>query len=306
MHRRTFLAALGATGALSGCLSDSGERTPTADTKETPTATPASGAGESPTPGTPTEGGSGRGPGSAASETQEETTLGAFGRPSTICEEEIKPDSGIYAIRQPAFAEDWSTHDVDSTYWYDARAEGLTDEQTIIGLTTGDGARAYPLTVLNIHEVVNDTFASPILVTFCPLCRSGMVADRRLDGDATAFGVSGLLWRPESIQTEASKQQNRTFGASATGGNEVTVSNNGNLVMYDAATWSYWSQVLARSICGPRAGTELDIVPSSVASWGEWKENHPNTEVLLPPPHSETVTPGTILGAGGDSNEASN
>jgi len=280
MNRRQFLAAVPAVGVLAGCLSG-------ADADATPTA-------ETPTPGSPETGSDG-----------ESVNLAAFGTPSTICEEEIKPDSGIYAVLEPAFAEDWSSYDVDSKYWYDARAEGLTDEQTVIGLTTGDGARAYPLTVLNIHEVVNDTFGGPMLVTFCPICRSGMVADRRLGGDVTEFAVSGLLWRPERIQTEASKQENRSFGASATGGDEATVSNNGNLVMYDAATRSYWSQILAQSICGPKAGTRLDIVPSSVASWGGWKESHPDTEVLLPPPHSEAVAPGTVLGTDEGTNDQS-
>lgn len=301
MYRRKFLTALGTVGAVSGCLSGPDQTTSTADTGGTPSGTPDPPAGTTSTPGNP--------PGSptvdstenGGAETDEVNNLGAFGRPSTVCEEEIRPDSGIHAVTEPAFAEDWSSDDVDSRYRYDARSEGLTDEQTVIGLTTGEAARAYPLTVLNSHEVVNDSFGGPVLVTFCPLCRSGMVADRRLGGDPSLFAVSGLLWRPERIQTEASKERNRTFGASATGGGQTTVSNNGNLVMYDAATRSYWSQILAKGICGPQAGTELDIVPSSVASWGEWRETHPDTEVLLPPPHSGTVAPGRVLGADGNS-----
>lgn len=303
MHRRTFLAALGATAALSGCLSGSEEATPTADTGRTPSGTPGPAGGAESTPGTPTNSASAEGAGNEAENTGNVTDLGSFGVPTTICEEEIRPDSGIYAILEPAFADDWSTHDVDSTYWYDAGSEGLADEQTVIGLTTGDGARAYPLTVLNIHEVVNDTVEVPVLVTFCPLCRSGMVADRRLGGDPTEFAVSGLLWQPERIQSVASEQRNRTFGASATGGEEMSVRHSGNLVMYDAATGTYWSQILAKGICGPEAGTELDIVPSAVASWGEWRDRHPGTEVLLPPPHSETITPGTVLGAAGETTD---
>jgi hypothetical protein len=302
VYRRKFLAGLGAAGTLSGCLSGPDETTSTAGTGGTPSGTPGPTEATTPTRETPTGGTAGDSAGQGGMGTGETTSLGAFGTPSTICEEELRPDSGIDAIIDPAFAEDWSSDDVDSTYRYDARSEGLRDEQTVIGLTTGEGARAYPLTVLNVHEVVNDAFGGPVLVTFCPLCRSGMVADRRLDGDASLFGVSGLLWRPERIQTEASKERNRTFGASATGGRETAVSNNGNLVIYDAATRSYWSQILARGICGPRAGTELEIVPSSVAGWGEWREKHPETEVLLPPPHSKTIPSGKILGADGETN----
>jgi hypothetical protein len=64
--------------------------------------------------------------------------------------------------------------------------------------------------------------------------------------------------------------------------------------MYDRATGSYWSQILATAICGPMTDTELAIVPSTVATWAEWRDEFPETDVLLPPPHSETVDPGAI------------
>ena len=277
MNRRQFLVAAGTASLLAGCLSGAEPRGATTTPRGNGTATPA--------PETAGDGDS--------------ANLAAFGTPSTICEADIQTGHGIEAVVEPAFASDWSAHGVDRAYRYAPDTEGLTDEQTVIGLSTDGGARAYPLTVLNVHEVVNETLGGPVVVTFCPLCRSGMVADRHVDGEVTQFAVSGLLWRPERIQTEASKEDNRTFGASATGGTETEVSNNGNLVMYDAATQSYWSQVLAQSICGPLAGTKLDIFPSSVASWGGWRETHPDTEVLLPPPHSGTVAPGRILGADG-------
>jgi hypothetical protein len=288
VHRREFLAALGASTALAGCLTDtpsSDERqSPTESQRETP-ATNGTGEGSTPTPG-------------AAESTAQESTggLAEYGIPPTICEEAIEPESGIYAITDPSFEADWTGYEVDSKYRYDG-ATGLTDEQTVIGLATDEGARAYPLTILTTHEAVNGSFGGPVLVTFCPICRSGMVADRRLSGEATQFAVSGLLWQPERIQSEASAASNRTFGASATGGEEVSVRHSGNLVLYDAATRSYWSQILARGICGPHAGTDLDVCPSTVATWGEWRAEHPATEVLLPPPYSGTVDPGTVLGS---------
>lgn len=287
MNRRAFLATLGASAALAGCLTgrpaSDGSQSATDRPGETPAA---NGTGEGSTPT----------PGGADSPAQESTGgLAEYGIPSTICEEAIEPESGIYAITDPSFDADWTGYEVDSKYRYDG-ATGLTDEQTVIGLATDAGARAYPLTILTTHEAVNDTVGGPVLVTFCPICRSGMVADRRLSGEATQFAVSGLLWQPERIQSEASAASNRTFGASATGGEEVSVRHSGNLVLYDAATHSYWSQILARGICGPHAGTDLDVRPSTVATWGEWRAEHPDTEVLLPPPHSGTVDPGTVLG----------
>jgi hypothetical protein len=123
-----------------------------------------------------------------------------------------------------------------------------------------------------------------------------MVASRRVGGEATRFAVTGQLWRPEWLLERASEDQGRTFGATYSGGEERSVRHNGNLVMYDAATRSYWSQILARGVCGPHTGTELEIRPSSVTTWGEFRDRHPDGEVLLPPLHSGTIEPGEILG----------
>ncbi|WP_370515787.1 DUF3179 domain-containing protein [Halapricum sp. CBA1109] len=160
---------------------------------------------------------------------------------------------GIPAITDPAFAADWSG--------VENRGESLEldDEDTVVGVARDGEARAYPLRILDWHEVVNDEFGGPLLVTFCPLCGSGMTAVRRVDGEVTTFGVSGLLFRSD-------------------------------LVMYDAATESLWSQIMATAIRGPRTGESLALVPSSLTTWGEWRTDHPRTRVLLPPPDSGTIT----------------
>lgn len=80
------------------------------------------------------------------------------------------------------------------------------------------------------------------------------------------------------------------FGV-ATDGSRTGVRNSGNLVLYDAATGSYWSQILVRAICGPRRGDDLEIAPSTVATWGEWRRERPETDVLLPPPRSVAGNP---------------
>jgi hypothetical protein len=101
----------------------------------------------------------------------------------------------------------------------------------------------------------------------------------------TTFGVSGQLWQPPDIYAASAETDGRVFGASATDG-EAEVRNSGNLVLYDERTRSYWSQLLAEAICGERQGERLGIVPSTVTTWGEWRADHPETDVLLPPPHS--------------------
>jgi hypothetical protein len=184
----------------------------------------------------------------------------------------------IPAITDPAFARDWEGLELtaSSAPFRESVRPRLSSGSPVIGVARDGRARAYPLSVLNWHEVVNDRFGGPLLVTYCPLCGSGVVAERRVgvgtdpggsgggatdapgDGRSTPFGVSGLLWR-------------------------------GNLVLYDRATGSRWSQLLARAIRGPRTGERLRSLPSRLTTWGEWREGNPGTEVLLPPPRSDTV-----------------
>ena len=86
------------------------------------------------------------------------------------------PKDGIPAIDDPAFVP--------------VGEAGLLDREPVIGLTFGDDSRAYPLRILMWHEIVNDVVGDvPVAVTFCPLCNTGIVFDRRLDGHVLAFGT---------------------------------------------------------------------------------------------------------------------
>lgn len=206
-------------------------------------------------------------------------SLAEQGVPPTVCEESLDPD-GIRAIADPVFGAPAAFPDAPDRY------RPLVDERTVVGLTHDGAARAYPLTVLNVHEVVNDAFGAPVIVTYCPICRSGMVAERRVAGTRTLFDVSGLLWQPPRVYSAASEEDGRVFSD-----REEGIANNGNLVLYDAATGSYWSQLLATAICGDRRGERMTIRPASVTTWGRWRREHPETTVLLPPPVSTTVDP---------------
>lgn len=203
------------------------------------------------------------------------------GIPQTICQEDVR-DIGIVEIVEPAFGPDWTGIDAGGQYGE------LTDDDVVVGIERDGTTRAYPLAILWRHEIVNDTVGEPIIASYCPLCKSGVVAGRRVAGEPTIFRVSGLLWRPEAIRAEAAEHRGRVFGADMASG-ETDVVNAANLVMVDDATGSYWSQLLVRAICGPRNGDVLTIVPSTVARWDEWRANHPDTDVLLPPPASETA-----------------
>lgn len=256
MDRRTYLAGL-ATGSLTGiagCL----EAPPTLDPFSTPSPTP-----------TPVDA----------------PSLAEQGRPPEICSTELV-DLGIYAIDEPAFGESWQAVEIPDQY---AETGRLAADDVVIGIEQAGAARAYPVSVLWHHEIVNDPgieSGSPVLVTYCSLCRSGMVARRTLEEQTLTFGVTGQLWQPPQLQTRASEAEGRVFAVARDDPDPGDVRNVGNLVMFDTQTGSYWSQILARGICGPHAGDTLTILPSRTARWGKWKAEHPETDLLLPPPHS--------------------
>lgn len=208
-------------------------------------------------------------------------SLAQTGFPPTVCEEPTQPWA-LLEIDDPQFASDWP-QDVDEKYADDGI---LDDTQVVVGVTGGERPRAYPVTVLWRHEVVEDTYAGePLLVTYCSLCRSGMVASRVVAGETRSFRATGLLWQPEDVFAAAAEADNRSFGATVRD-TDVGVRNSGNLVMVDRESGSYWSQLLARAICGPLENEALAIRPSRVATWGDWRREHEGTEVLLPPPYS--------------------
>ncbi len=131
-----------------------------------------------------------------------------------------------------------------------ASAAPWNGEEVVIGVTRAGEARAYPIAILNHHELVNDTLGGePILVSYCPLCGTGLVFDRRVDGQARRFGVSGLLYQSD-------------------------------LLLYDRESESLWSQIESTAVTGPALGQRLRVLRSAQVPWSSWKERHPNTTVL--------------------------
>ena len=124
------------------------------------------------------------------------------------------------------------------------------DAESVIGLVLGGQAKAYPIRLLSLHEIVNDRVADvPVAVTWCPLCYSAIVFDRHVAGQVLTFDVSGYLLES-------------------------------NLVMIDRQTRTLWSQVLGQSLRGPLRRSWLEILPSQLVTWGDWKAAHPDALVL--------------------------
>jgi hypothetical protein len=126
----------------------------------------------------------------------------------------------------------------------------LIDREPVIALELNGDARAYPLGILTRHEIVNDVVGGvPVAVTFCPLCNSAIVFQRELDGVVYEFGVSGFL-------------------------------RNSDMVMFDRQTDTWWQQFTGDAVVGELTGSLLDVVPSSVVSWGDFRSTYPNGQVL--------------------------
>lgn len=130
------------------------------------------------------------------------------------------------------------------------QAASLPASERVLAVSIGKAARAYPLSVLNRHQVIDDTVGGePLAVTFCPLTQSAAVFKRTVDGKPTEFEVSDELYQS-------------------------------NLVLSDAATRSLWSQVEGAAIKGPMAGRHLEVVPCVVTQWGLWKKFHPTSAII--------------------------
>jgi len=126
----------------------------------------------------------------------------------------------------------------------------IRDGDLVVGININGKAKAYPLQILNWHEIINDQISDiPVAVTFCPLTRSAITFDRRVEGDTLEFGVSGLLY-------------------------------NSNVVMYDRNYEGLWSQLKTGGLTGKFASQDLKIIPSQVTTWKNWREQHPETLIL--------------------------
>ena len=129
-------------------------------------------------------------------------------------------------------------------------ADFLKPEDRVIGVSYKGVTRAYPIRILNWHEIVNDQMnGESVAVTFCPLCGTGIVYSGDFDGKPHQFGVSGLLY-------------------------------NSDVLLYDRETETLWSQILSKGISGKLVNQALKVIPSSHTSWQSWRKQHPKTQVL--------------------------
>jgi hypothetical protein len=147
------------------------------------------------------------------------------------------PKDGIPALSDPKLIDA-----LDATY--------LQPNDRVIGIELDGIARAYPISILNWHEIVNDQINDrQFAVTYCPLCGTGVAFSSKVAGKVTEFGVSGLLY-------------------------------NSDVLLYDRNTDSLWSQIMGESVAGKLVGEKLNPIPISHTTWRDWLARHPETRVL--------------------------
>jgi ribosomal protein S27AE len=129
-------------------------------------------------------------------------------------------------------------------------ARFLRGRERVLGITLNGVNRAYPIKILNYHEIVNDVIGdTPITVTYCPLCGSGIAFFADHDDQRLIFGVAGLLY-------------------------------NNDVLLYDRQSESLWSQLMGEAITGPMLGDRLIRLPIAHTTWRDWRERHPDSQVL--------------------------
>ncbi len=141
---------------------------------------------------------------------------------------------------------------IDAPRFRPASEVELAGREPVISFAVGEDVRAYPLRILIWHEIVNDVVGGvPVAVTFCPLCNTGIVFDRRLGGRVLDFGTTGKL-------------------------------RNSDLVMYDRQTESWWQQFTGEAIVGALTGQRLEMLPSRLESFASFRRRVPDGRVLVP------------------------
>ncbi len=129
----------------------------------------------------------------------------------------------------------------------------LSPKEPVVSIVINGDARAYPLRILTWHEIANDKVGGvPVAVTYCPLCNSAIVFDRRVGGRVLTFAVSGKLRKSD-------------------------------MVMYDRETQSWWQQFEGRGLVGVMAGKRLKMVPMRMESFERFRKRFPAGKVLAPP-----------------------
>jgi len=126
----------------------------------------------------------------------------------------------------------------------------LEPDNLVVGMVQNGIAKAYAHRILDWHEIVNDQVGDKnVALTYCPLTGTAVAWNRQVGSEITSFGVSGKLY-------------------------------NTNLMPYDRATDSYWSQMRLDCVNGDLINTRIETFPVIETTWETWQAMYPNSMVM--------------------------
>lgn len=128
--------------------------------------------------------------------------------------------------------------------------------EPVIVIQAGGRAKAYPLSILTLYELSNDSLdGKELMITFCPTCNAAIVFNRELSVNGKKrllqFGISGLLMHND-------------------------------MVMYDKQTQTWWEQLMGSAVVGELAGTNLELTPALLISVKDYFDRFPDGDILSP------------------------
>lgn len=132
-----------------------------------------------------------------------------------------------------------------------ASGSGMEKSKLIIGVVIGGQAKAYPIQLIGYHHQVMDTIGkTPVMITYCTVCRSARVYSPIVNGKQETFRLVGM--------------------------------DHYNAVFEDATTKSWWQQATGVAIAGPLKGYVLREFPSTQLTWDAWLRQYPESLVMKP------------------------
>ena len=134
-------------------------------------------------------------------------------------------------------------------------ASWLRGDDIVFGIVINGEARAYPLQIMEVREMINDTLGGRDLgIPYCSLC-----------GAAQAYFT-------DDLPTDTIRPVLRTSG----------LLSRSNKVMFDLNTYSIFDTFTGKALTGPLAQQRLRLRQTTVITtdWKSWQTAYPHTTVL--------------------------
>jgi hypothetical protein len=132
-----------------------------------------------------------------------------------------------------------------------AAANTISPDRLVIGVVIDHQARAYPIQLIGYHHQVRDTIGNtPVMITYCTVCRTGRAYSPIVNGKLEDFRLVGM--------------------------------DHFNAMFEDATTKSWWQQATGIAIAGPLKNAHLTEIPSTQSTLAEWLQEYPDSKILQP------------------------